>query len=92
MDETTNPAEIAGVDSDFDVKPTGVDMDTNAWAMDTNVPVDDNAIAIVGFKQQDPTEGATVVPNAEPTTSPKNEPSQEGCISQDGDGSTKLSG
>jgi hypothetical protein len=45
-----DPAEIAGVNPDFDVEPTGVDMDTNAWVMDTNVPVDDNAIAIDGLK------------------------------------------
>jgi hypothetical protein len=70
--ETTYPAaEIAGVDPDFDVKPTRVDMDTNAWAMNTDVPVDNNDIAIDGPKQQDPTVGAAVVPRAEPTTSPK---------------------
>ncbi len=71
VDETTDPAEIAGVDPDFDVEPTGVDMDTNAWAMDTDVPVDNNAIAKVGFKQQDPTDGTAVVPIAEPNTSLK---------------------
>jgi hypothetical protein len=68
---TTDPAEIAGVDLDFDAEPTGVDMDTNAWAIDTNVPVDINAIAIDGLEQQDPTEGAAAVPSAEPTTIPK---------------------
>jgi hypothetical protein len=51
VDATTDPAEIAGVDPDFDVEPTGVDMDTNAWAMDTNVPVDNNPIAIKGLEQ-----------------------------------------
>ncbi len=66
-----DPAETAVVDPDFDVEPTRVDMDTNAWGMDTNVPVDNNAIAINGLEQQDPTEGAVVVPAAEPTTSPK---------------------
>jgi hypothetical protein len=71
VDETTDPAEIAGVDPGFDVEPTGVDMDTNAWAMDTNIPVDNNAITIDGIKQHDPTEGAAVVPSAEPTTIPK---------------------
>jgi hypothetical protein len=30
VDTTTDPAETAGVDPDFDVEPTGVDMDTNA--------------------------------------------------------------
>jgi hypothetical protein len=39
--------------------------------MDTNVPVDNNAIAIDGLKQQDSTEGAARVPAAEPTTTPK---------------------
>jgi hypothetical protein len=68
---TTDPAEIAGVDHDIDVKPTGVDMDTNVWAMDTNVPVDKYAITIDGLEQQDPTEGAAVVPTAKPTTIPK---------------------
>jgi hypothetical protein len=71
VDTTTDPAEMAGEDHDFDGKPTGVDMDTNVWAMDTNVPVVNDAIKIDGLKQQDPTEGATTVPNAEPTTSPK---------------------
>jgi hypothetical protein len=47
-----DPAEITRVDPDFDVRPTGVDMDTNVWAMDTVVPVDNNAIAIDGLKQR----------------------------------------
>ncbi len=46
-------------------------MDTDAWAMDTAVPVDNNAIPIDGLKQQDPAEGAAVVPAAEPTNVPK---------------------
>ncbi len=71
VDTTMDPAETAGVDPDFDVEPTGVDVDTDSWAMDTNVPVDNNAIAIDGLKQQDSTEGAAAVPTAEPTTSPK---------------------
>jgi hypothetical protein len=71
VDITTDPTEIAGVDPDFDVKPTGVDMDTNAWAMDTDVLVDNNAIVINGLEQQDPTEGAAMVPTDGPTTSPK---------------------
>ena len=76
VDTTTEPAETARVDPDFDVKHTGVDMDANAWAMDTNVPVDDNAIVIDGLKQQDPTNGATAVPVTEPTTSSKKVKSQ----------------
>jgi hypothetical protein len=71
VDTTMDPAEIAGVDPDFDVEPTGVDMDTNAWVMDTNVPVDNNAIVMDGLKQQDPTEGSAAVPTSKPTTSPK---------------------
>jgi hypothetical protein len=51
--------------------PTYVQMVIAAWAMDTDVPVDVNAIVIDGFKQQDPIEGAATEPNAEPTTSPK---------------------
>ncbi len=68
---TMDPAETAGVDPDFYVEPTGVDLDTNAWAMDTDVTVDNNTIAIDGLKQQDPIEGAAAVPSVEPTTSPK---------------------
>jgi hypothetical protein len=30
VDTTTDSAEIEGVDANFDVKPTGVDLDTNA--------------------------------------------------------------
>ncbi len=59
-----NPAEIAGVDPDFIVKLTGVDMDINA-------PVEDTAIAVDGFEQEDPTHGAPMALNAEPITSPK---------------------
>ena len=46
VDETVNSAEIAGVDPDFIVEPTGVDMDTD-------VPVEDTAIAVNGLKQED---------------------------------------
>jgi hypothetical protein len=38
--------------------------------MDTDVPVDSNAITIDGLEQQNLIKGATAVPNAEPTTSP----------------------
>ncbi len=47
VDTAINPAETAGVDPDFEVEPTGVDMDTNAWAMDTDVKVDNNAVEII---------------------------------------------
>jgi hypothetical protein len=70
-DMTTDHAETAGVDPDFDVDPTGMDMNTNVLAMDTNVPIDDNPITIDGLKQQDPIEGIAAVPTAEPTPSPK---------------------
>ncbi len=46
-------------------------MDTNVWAMDTDVLVDNNPIAINGLEQQGPTEGAGAVPTAEPINSPK---------------------
>ena len=39
--------------------------------MDINVPVEDTAIAVDGLKQEDPTHGAPMAPNAEPATSPK---------------------
>jgi hypothetical protein len=72
VDMTTNPAETAGVDPDFDVEPTGVRSGYGHQCVgDTNVPVDDNAVTIDGLEQQDPTEGAAVVPTAEPTNSPK---------------------
>jgi hypothetical protein len=71
VDTTMDPAETAGVDPDFDVEPTGVEMDTDAWAMDTNVPVEDNNVALDGLEEQDPTEGASMAPTVEPTNSPK---------------------
>ncbi len=71
VDTTTDPTETVGVDPDYDVEPTGGEMDTNAWAMDTAIPVDNNAIAIDGLEQQYPTEGTPAVPTAEPTNSPK---------------------
>ncbi len=71
VNETTDPAEIAGVDPYFDVEPTGVDMNTGAWAMETNVPVDNNSIRIDGLEQQDSTEVTAAAPSTEPTTSPK---------------------
>jgi hypothetical protein len=39
--------------------------------MDTNVPFDDNTVAIDGLKQKDPTEDTATVPTAEPTDSTK---------------------
>jgi hypothetical protein len=59
VDTTTDPVEIAEVNPDFDVKPTGVDMDADAWAMDTDVPVDNNAIAIIRSVKQDDSYGAS---------------------------------
>ena len=52
VDTAMDPAEIAGVDPDFDDEPTGVDMGTDAWAIDTDDPVDSTAIAIDGLKQK----------------------------------------
>ncbi len=71
VDTTMDPAETAGENPDFDVEPTGVDMDTNAWAMDTNVPFDNNSVAVDGLEQKNPTEGAALVPTAEPINSLK---------------------
>jgi hypothetical protein len=71
-----DPAENAGVDPDIYVKPTGVDMDINAWAMDTNVPIDNNAIVIDSLEQQDTTQGAATNPTFEPTTSLRRERAQ----------------
>ncbi len=94
VDETTDPAEIAGVNPDFDVKHTGVDMDTDAWAMDTNVPADNNDVAIDCLEQRDPIDGATAVPISEPTNSSKKvkSPVKKVTSPLDGDGSTKLLG
>jgi hypothetical protein len=84
VDTTMDPVETAGVDPDFDIQPTGVDVDTNAWAMDTDVPVDNNTVAIDGLKQQDPTEGAAGVPTEAPTKSPakKTAPPKMGMAAQ----------
>ncbi len=51
VDATMDPAEIAGVDTAFDVTPIGVDMDTNAWAMDTDVRVGNSDITTDGLEQ-----------------------------------------
>jgi hypothetical protein len=61
---TVNHAKIAGLDPDFIVEPTRVDMGIN-------VPVEDTAIAVNGLEQEDPTHGAPMAPNFEPATSPE---------------------
>jgi hypothetical protein len=53
------------VDTDFDAKPTGVEVDTEAYG---DVPQEQNEI--YGLGQQDPIGVPTETPSAEPTTVP----------------------
>jgi hypothetical protein len=58
-------AELLGVDTDFDTKPTGVEVDTEAYG---DVPQEQNNI--FGLGQQDPIMVPTEMPSAEPTAEP----------------------
>ncbi len=49
VDLQSGDAELPGVDTDFDAKPTGVEVDTEAYG---NVPQDKNKV--YGLGQQDP--------------------------------------
>jgi hypothetical protein len=53
------------VDTDFDAKPTGVEVDTEAYG---NFPQEQNKV--YGLGQQDPIGAPTETPSAEPTTVP----------------------
>jgi hypothetical protein len=58
-------AEFPGVDTDFDAKPTGVEVDTEAYR---DVPQEHNKV--YGLGQQDPIMAPTEMPSAKPTVEP----------------------
>ncbi len=57
--------ELPGVDADFDAKPTGVEVDTEAYG---DVPQEQNKL--YGLGQQDSSAAPTEMPSAEPTAEP----------------------
>ncbi len=58
-------AELPGVDTDFDTKPTGVEVDIEAYG---DVPQEQNKV--YGLGQQDPIAAQTEMPSAKPTAEP----------------------
>ncbi len=65
VDVHSGEAELPGVDTDFDAKPTGVEVDTEAYG---EVPQEQNKL--YGLRQQDPIAAPTEIPRAEPTAEP----------------------
>jgi hypothetical protein len=65
VDVHSGDAELPGVDMDFDSKPTGVEVDTEAYG---DVPQEQNEVC--GLGQQDPITAPTEMPSAEPTAEP----------------------
>jgi hypothetical protein len=65
-DSNSEITKLTGVDLDFAVKPTGVEMDSEAQGYD--VPEEQNKVD--GLRQQDPSKRFDV-PTAEPTTVPE---------------------
>ena len=65
VDVQLGDAELPGVDTDFDAKPTGVEVDTEAYG---NVPQEQNKV--YGLGQQDPIAAPTEMPSAAPTAEP----------------------
>jgi hypothetical protein len=57
VDVQSGDAELSGVDTDFDAKPTGVEVDTEAYG---NVPQEQNKV--YGLGQQDPIRVLTETP------------------------------
>jgi hypothetical protein len=62
VDVHLGDAELPGVNTDFDTKPTGVEVDTEAYG---DVPQEQNKV--YGLGQQDPIAAPTEMPSAEPT-------------------------
>jgi hypothetical protein len=58
-------AKLPGVDTDFDAKPTGVEVDTEAYG---KVPQEQDEVYDLG--QQDPIAAPNKTPSAEPTAVP----------------------
>jgi hypothetical protein len=65
VDVHSGDAELPGVDTDFYAKPTGVEVDTEAYG---DVPQEQNEV--YGLGQQDPIAAPTEIPRAEPTAEP----------------------
>jgi hypothetical protein len=65
VDVHLGDAELPGVDTDFDAKPTQVEVDTEAYE---DVPQEQNKI--YGLGQQDSIMAPTEIPSAEPTAEP----------------------
>jgi hypothetical protein len=65
VDVHLGDAELPGVDTDFDAKPTGVEVDTEAYG---DVPQKQNKV--YGLGQQDPIAAPTEMSSAESTPEP----------------------
>ncbi len=65
VDVHSGDAELPGVDTDFDAKPTGVEVDTEAYG---DVPQEQNEVYVLG--QQDPIAAPNEMPSAEPSAEP----------------------
>ncbi len=65
VDVHSGDAELPGVDTDFDAKATGVEVDTEAYG---DVPQEQNEI--YGLGQQGPIAAPSEMPIAEPTAEP----------------------
>ncbi len=65
VDVHSGDAELPGVDTDFDTKLTGVEVDTEAYG---DVPQEQNKV--YGLGQQDPIAAPTEMPSAEQTSEP----------------------
>ncbi len=65
VDMHSGDNELQGVDTDFDTKPTGVEVDTEAYG---DVPQEQNKV--YGLGHQDPIMAPTEMPSAEPTAEP----------------------
>jgi hypothetical protein len=65
VDVHLGDAELLGVDMDFDAKPTGVEVDNEAYL---DVPQEQNKV--YGLGQQDLIAAPTEMPSAEPTAEP----------------------
>jgi hypothetical protein len=65
VDVHLGDTELPGVDTDFDAKPTGVEVDTEAYG---DVPQEQNEV--YGLRQQDRIVAPTEIPRSEPTSEP----------------------
>ncbi len=65
VDVHSGDAELPGVDMDFDAKPTGVEVDTEAYG---DVSQEQNKV--YGLGQQDLIVAPSEMPSAEPTAEP----------------------